>query len=207
MKMRLNCSVLLVIGAALAFCGRAQALTILINVDEAGHGMLSNSNGFSAALPFALEPDPGPGGLPLALTYGLLNPPGLVTGDLLLVEQGTAGLVSDQLRFNPTNGGSLVVYSQNRSGSTSLADTGFPTALYANTLALVETGVEPGPNGITYTPTSGQPGFVAGAGGPVTYQFVSDPKPVPVPRPALGVLVLLGGLGAWRLVRRSAIGS
>ena len=65
-------------------------------------------------------------------------------------------------------------YSDISDGKDSLADTGFPSSLYTNTLAVIETGPEGGPNGYIYTPTAGQPGFVAGASGPVTYVIQSD---------------------------------
>jgi hypothetical protein len=101
----------------------------------------------------------------------------------------TAGTNSDIIRFNPQqNGGSLVFYSDNADTPRDLGDTGFPTALYSNALAFLEVGSE-GNNGFTYTPTAGQPGFDAGAGGPVTYIIKSDVVPAP---PA----VVLVGLGA-----------
>ena len=179
----------------LACSGRTfgQAFTITITADENGHGTLTNTSGFNSALPFALLPDPGPGGLPAALTYGLLNPPGLVAGDLILVEPGAAG-ISDLIRFNPAqNGGSLVFYSDNLDGADALADTGFPTAFYANNFTQFEVGPE-GNNGFTYTPTAGQPGFVAGAGGPVTYVLISDAVPEPASMAFLGVLGCAGAL-------------
>src|SRR5262249_36616281 len=83
---------------------------INITVDEAGNGSIIGFAGL-APLPSALLADPGPGGLAAALTYGLLNPPGLVAGDVLIVEPVAGGL-SDLIRFNPNqNGGSLVFYS------------------------------------------------------------------------------------------------
>jgi hypothetical protein len=184
----------------------AQVFTITITVDEDGHGTLTNSNNFFANLPFAVQPDPGPGGLPNALTYNLLGPPGLVVGDLLLFEPGSLGQLSDLIRFNAAGNGSMVFYSDTTDGADSLADVGFPTALYTNTFSLVETGPEVGPNGIVYTPTAGQPGFVAGAGGPVTYVIQSDPLSVPEPGPlVLGSVVSCVGLVlAWRRRQRAA---
>src|SRR4051794_9689456 len=75
--------------------------SVTITVDENGNGTFTNTNNFNSPLPFALQQAPGPGGLPGALTYGLLNPPGLVAGDLILLEPGTLGVVSDLIRFNP----------------------------------------------------------------------------------------------------------
>jgi hypothetical protein len=184
----------------------AQAFSVTITVDENGSGLFTNTNGFISPLPFTTALlDPGPGGLPGALTYDLLNPPLLTAGDLRILEPGTTGVLSDLIRFNPNQPtpsgfGTLVFYSDNSDGKDSLADIGFPTALYTNTLTVTEVGPE-GNNGFSYTPTSGQPGFVAGAGGPVTFVIRSD---VAVPEPAS---IVLGGIGiaiglAYACVRR-----
>jgi hypothetical protein len=150
---------------------RAQSgFTITITGHEDGQGTLQNSTGFNAPLPSSLAPDPGPGGLASALTFGLLNPPGLIPGDVLLRDPSST--LSDIIRFNPTGvnplGPTLVFYSELGGGD--LADTGFPTAVYANNLSLAENTFGP----TTYTPTAGEPGFVAGAGGPVTYVIFSS---------------------------------
>jgi hypothetical protein len=205
---RLNClpifalkkgylAVALAAAASLFLGGRADAqFSVTLTFDENGHGTFTNTAGFFSPLTAAMLPDPGPGGLPLALTYDLQNPPGLVAGDLIILEPGSQ-TISDIIRFNPNQvgpgggTGTLVFYSDKDDTPLALADTGFPTALYTNTLTVTEVGPE-GDNGFTYTPTAGQPGFVAGAGGPVTYVIHSDvPSPVPAP-PA----VVLAGLGA-----------
>jgi hypothetical protein len=151
-----------------------------------------------------LAADPGPGGLPSALTYNLPDLPSLVAGDVLLQETVGTAVLSDIIRFNPAGTGgptypaSLVFYSDNLDGSTSLADTRFPLLNYANALTLTEVGPEVGPNGLmSYTPTASQPGFVPGF--MATYNFTSDSA---VPEPASLAILSLGlaavaGL-AWR---------
>jgi hypothetical protein len=156
--------------------------------------------------------DPGPGGLASALTYSLGTPPSLVAGDVVLLEPGL-GVLSDIIRFNPAGTGgnpsyrpSLVFYSDLVfDGGNSLADTGFPTLLYTNTLSSVEAGLEVGPNGyFNYTPTANQPGFVSGFA--VTYNFISDVASVPEPASVvMAAASVLAGLGyAWRRRRRAA---
>lgn len=178
-KLALAATIALVYSAGSA---RAQ-FSVDIYVDENGNGHLTNTAGFNAPLSFSIGPDSGPGGLPSTLHYDLLNPPGLVAGDLFLSEGGP---ILDVIRFNALpQGGELVFYSDNVDGFDSLADTPSPPgSFYANTLTIPEIN-----GGATYTPTAGQPGFVAGAGGPVTYHILSDTS---VPEP--GSAAVFGGL-------------
>jgi hypothetical protein len=155
-----------------------QGFSINISVDENCHGFLTNTSGFSSSLNCGVVPDAGPGGLPAVLTYDLLNPPGLTPGDLLLLDPGT-NMLTDVVRFNPTgapgnNLGSLAFYSDPLDGFDSQADTPTaPSAFYPNQLSLTET--QSGTSAwVIYTPTAGQPGFVTGALGPVTYTIISD---------------------------------
>lgn len=176
------------------------APSVNITVDENGNGSISSSNGFSSALPSSMMPDPGPGGLSSVLTYSLLNPPNLTSGDVFLTDADFGGATLDVVRFNSSNG-TLVFYSDNVDGFDSLADTfGPPGAFYQNTFSLPEVGPE-GNNGAVYTPLSGQPGFVPGFN--VTYNLISDSSPVPEP----SSLLLLGtGLaGAIGVLRRRLI--
>jgi hypothetical protein len=184
--------------------------SITITVDENGNGTFTNTNGFFSPLPAVAQQDPGPGGLPNALTYGLLNPPGLTAGDVVLLEPGSIGLVSDIIRFNPTEvvagtTGALVFYSDNQDGAADRADIGFPTALYTNAVTFFEVGPEGGPNGLTYTPTAGMPGFIAGAAGPVSYVIRSEVVPEPGPMVLGGVATLIGLGTAWARRKRKPV--
>ena len=82
------------------------------------------------AIHSGFQDDPGPGGLAGVMTYGLLNPPGLVSGDVLL-QDGVNGPVLDVIRFNPAeicsgSTGCLVFYSDNLDGFDALGDTASP---------------------------------------------------------------------------------
>src|SRR5207253_5690688 len=134
----------LIITALVCFAISARADVIAI--DE-------NGNGFGTLGPGFLAPDPGPGGLPLVLTYRL--PFAGVQGDVLLNDPGIGFL--DVIRFN--GNGTVLFYSDNIEGSDAIGDTVSPPgAFYANRLTIDEVGPE-GANSAFYTPGPGQPGF------------------------------------------------
>jgi hypothetical protein len=189
----------LLIAAALCFlCSPAVQANPIITVDELGHGTILFAGAPPSTMPFALQADPGPGGLASVLTYNLLGPPALVAGDVLL-QDGAGGPILDVIRFNPAGTGSvgypasLLFYSDNVDGFDALGDTSSPPgSFYTNTVTILEVGPE-GNNGASYTPTANQPGFVPGF--TVQYNFISDA----VPEPGSWTLMLagLGALSYW----------
>lgn len=197
-----------VVGAAVTIFGASGAaaqFAITVHADETGVGTLDNTLGFHGVLPSGQLNDPGPGGLANALTYDMLSPPGLTAGDVEILDAD--GTLSDVLRFNPNEvgpgggTGSFVFYSIDVATG-NLADIGLPTQRYLNLVALVEGPVDGG-MGLIYTPIAGQPGFVSGAGGPVTYRLVSDGPAVPEPASWALMIVGFGCVGAGlRAARR-----
>ncbi len=175
----------------------AQGNNPFIIADEYGVGRLITAGGSVFNMPGVMAVDPGPGGLPSALTYNLLGPPGLVAGDLFINDLNGGVLdLSEMIRFNPDGTApgyqaSIVFYSDMQEGADSLADTGFPLSGYANSFTMLEVDEQ-----VFYTPTEGQPGFVPGFS--VTYNFLSDthtPELASAPEPAsLSLLVIALGV-------------
>lgn len=197
MKLRLNFP-LAIAGCFVAFAlvfatteAKAQVPNITITVDENGHGTLTNSAGFNGVSPSSMQADPGPGGKLSVLTYGLLNPPGLIGGDVLLL--ALAGGISDVIRFDPNvNRGSLFFYSL--TGGPDLADIGLPSAFNTNLVSILANE-----SGFTlYAPAAGQPGFIVGAAGfGLNYRFLST-----VPETGSTIFLLGFGVAGLLTVRR-----
>ena len=127
-----------------------------------------------------LQPDPGPGGLNPAPRFSLLGVPFLITGDVVVHAPG--GQITSVLRFLGPD--SLFFYSVPDLGpDLSFAEVGLPGAFQGNRVDLNEVALSPTMRGVTYTPTSAQPGnlFLF----PVTYTFVTD-----IPEPATFALAL-----------------
>lgn len=89
-------------------------------------------------------------------------------------------------------------YSDSIDGFDALGDTPSPPgAFYPNTISIDEVTLTNGIDGAVYTPTARQPGFVAGAAGPVNYVLISD-----APEPSSLLLLgsgLVAAAGAVRL--------
>lgn len=181
-------------------CVRGQGFTL--QVTERTNDLLNLFNG--APHPGFLQQDPGPGGLPNALTF--TTPAGLVVGDLLLHEPN--GAESDLIRWNAN--GTLVFYSDIGDadppyiGGPDSADIGLPGASWPNTISVTETGLfgypysETGTNGYVYIPLPGQPGYdPSNPGNQPTYTFISD-----IPEPGTVALVGLSLVGVLAVSRR-----
>jgi hypothetical protein len=188
----MNCVRILavVLAAVLVASGQVRADNILIIVDENGTGTFQ-SPAASIQLTHFLMSDPNPGGLSMALTYVLPFP--TVIGDVTLVKPGTAAAQSDLIRFTLLMNPYLVFYSDADADHSGVpADTGVPNMFQSNHIIRTD-------DGSFYTPTDTQPGFIPRES--VTYEFLSEPSPVPAP-PA----VVLVGLGAGCVALRRYVG-
>jgi hypothetical protein len=181
--------------AAAALASGAQATTYfpLVTADENGHGRVDLcGGGCPAPMPSAMAADPGPGGAASALTYNLLSPPSLETGDVLIYRNGQ---LDDVIRFEGAGASaSLVFYSAPSGGA--LADVGFPSSFYANSVSLNEVHGK-----VFYNPSAREPGYIT----PLTnYPFNVAYSIASVPEPGAWAMMLIGlaGLGALARGRR-----
>ncbi len=179
------------LATSLLFCiaaPHAFPLEVTITLHEDGAGTIQNNLGNVSPLFHSITSDPGPGGLSNALTFDLFNPPGLIAGDLVLLD--ATGVISDIIRFNPAGTGSpsylgsAVFYSL--AGGGELADMGFPTSLYANDLRVTENLR----GSTTYTPSLGEPGYVAGSMSLVSYVIFSAESGSAVPEGGSSALLM-----------------
>lgn len=106
----------------------------------------------------------------------------ITPGDLVLSEPLSGQ--SDLIRFEAVQrffipSYTVFIYSLTGDGIDSPADTvATLPALQSNSVTMTEVGPETGPNGLLYTPTTGQPGFDTAAN-VTAYDITSDPLPVP----------------------------
>jgi len=162
---------------------------ITVSFDENGNGYINEES-----LPFGV--DIPPEGIPgHATLFYALPVDEIVEGDVVIYEDAAQTIISDLLRFDIAAPPCVFVYSELEKGDVSpeLADTGIPDLWRGGAggvVFLTEQGTENGWNGVYYTPTENQPGYVPGQN--VTYVFTSD-----VPEPAT---VALLGLGALSLI-------
>jgi hypothetical protein len=187
--MRLLAFVVLV--AVLANWARAD--TMALQVAPNGSGSVNGQ-----PIPWMIGPDPGPGGLPNALFYGVgpaFNQ--WTTGDILLLD--SAGALRHLVRLTCLSNGAPILVFYSRQGEGTLASIGFPGIIQPPAIALTEAGQGAGQQGYVWTPTSEySPGYVPGA--QVQYNFINH-----APEPSsLAALAGLGGTGiaAWLWRRR-----
>jgi len=174
---------------------QAAGIPVTVAVNEFGSGTYNTST----ILPAGLLVDPS-GGLPGVDVLVYLLPFTPVNGDLQIDETiGATVVLSDVVRFFTLNNVNyLIFYSDNGDGVDAPADTGLPGPLSTNVVQALEIGPE-GNNGLVYTPTSGQPGFI-NTDFAVTYNITSDST---VPEPGTTSLLALGlaGLGLLKRFR------
>jgi MYXO-CTERM domain-containing protein len=162
----------------------------VVTVDENGHGNIDG-----APISYRLAQDPGPGGLPNVLTYGL--PFSGTGGDVELLEPETS-LPGDVLRFD--GNGSLLFYSVGTAPNTpDLADQPLPPFPAGNTIELIETAA----GDVFYTPQPGQPGYDPAT--VPTYHFLSDSGPT-APEPGTAWAGVVAAAGLLLLRRRRNTG-
>jgi hypothetical protein len=179
--------------------------TITVSLDENGNATISPSSVHLAVPLIGQDTDPISG--IQTLRYEFSSSSGslpLTPGDVEVCENPACTSISDVLRFiNNTVNNQLFVFSDAEPGEASQADVGIPPSLQGNVVQVVESGTEGASQGITYTPTSGEPGFFVAGPDEITYDFTSDvgapPSPVPEPSSWSIVATSLVCLLGWSL--------
>ena len=190
----------------------ASATPITVSIDENGSATISPSSATLAIPLIGQDTDPISGiqTLRYEISSSSGSPP-LTSGDVEVCENPACTSISDVLRFVNDTNTQLFVFSDVETGETSQADVGIPSSRQGNVVQVVESGTEGPSQGITYTPTSGEPGFFVAGPDTLTYNFASDvgapPSPVPEPSSWSIVATSLVCLLGWSLRAKRARGS
>lgn len=180
MRVKFFCATL----ASLSYCMLAsgQPATGTVTADENGNGTIKFDGNPTSSLPFTTTS---------GLFYIL---PGSTTLGQVIMTDG--GGVSDIIQFGILGNGSpgFFFYSDNNDSDGDLADGALP-AVVAGSPTFAE-----GSGTLTYTPTSGQPGFNPAV--TVTYNFQSDLDGTGVPDGGTTMALLGIGLAGIAGVRR-----
>jgi len=121
-----------------------------IQVSYAATGSITSID-FYKSIPGSMILDPGPGIIKLtALTFDILNPPSLTSGDLIL---STFKQIAAVIRFN---GAEFFSSSSNTGGIVFYYSPVFPDTNYTNQVVIKALSVT-----TTYHPSAGQPGYIS----------------------------------------------
>jgi hypothetical protein len=157
---------------------------LLISLDENGNGFL---NGVRLTISIDQEPISQIETLHYHLPfYGFTNR----VGDVVLMEPGTPGTISDILRFDGV--GNVWFFSEREASDVppfDLADVAILPMVWTNNFVMLDEVGPEGQNGASYTPLPSQPGYY---GADVKYELISDiPEASTFALAGLGAAVLM----------------